>query len=112
METTKECISVPECYFEMSVMNGIKCEHLETRHYFHNMFSRELWQSKRETFTSKTSDRKNISLLVVIHETWTIITENDYLQLPDQQTIGTAAFKYAKNSIQELAIGMPNLLKY
>lgn len=96
METTKVCISVPECYFGMSVMNGIKYEHLETRHYFYNMFSRELWQIKKETFTSKTSDRKNISLLVVIHETLMIITENDYLQLPDQQNIVTAPFKHAK----------------
>lgn len=111
METTKQCISVPEFYFGMSVMNGIKYEHLETRHYFHNMFSRELWQRKKETFTSKTSDRKNISLLVVIHETWKIVLENYYLQLPDQQNIGTPDFKNAKNSMQEQAIGMPNLLK-
>lgn len=71
-------------------MNGIKHEHLETRHYFHNMFSGELLAMKKAV--GKTSDIKNISLLVVIHETWKIIPENYYLQLPDQQNIGTPAF--------------------
>lgn len=100
METTKQCISVPECYFGISVMNGIKYEHLGTRHYFHNVFSRELWQRKRKLSLAKPVTEKNISLLVVIHETCMIITENYYLQLPDQQNIGTAVFKYAKNLLK------------